>query len=82
MRVDAKVIRGPQSWTFIYIALGFVLAIELTMIPLLTGFPLNAILCIAVVAFTVYLFLLNGWSQNKLLGMKSSYESKARERAR
>jgi hypothetical protein len=78
LRADAKVIRGPQSWAYIYIALGFTVAIQLTMIPLLAEFPWNAILCIAIVALTSYLFLFNGWFQNKLLGVKNWYEGKAR----
>jgi hypothetical protein len=30
------------------------------------------------VAFTVYLFLFNGWFQNLLIGIKNWYEGKAR----
>jgi hypothetical protein len=75
---DAKVIRGPQSWAFIYMALGFTVAIELTMISLLSERPWNAMLCAGAVAFTVYLFVFNGWFQNKLLGIKQWCEGKAR----
>ena len=70
--------RSPQSWAFIYMALGFTVAIELTMISLLSERPWNAILCAAAVAFTVYLFVFNGWFQNKLLGIKQWCEGKAR----
>jgi len=78
VRADAKVIRGPQSWTFIYIVLTFAAAIELSMIPLLVDAPWNTILCVAIVALTIYLFLFNGWFQNKLIGVKGWYEGKAR----
>jgi hypothetical protein len=78
VRADAKVVRGPQSWAYIYITLGFVIAVELTIIPLLLRFPWNVIVLAAVMAFTFYLFAFNGWFQNKLMGLKNAYENKAR----
>jgi len=48
------------------------------MIPLLVDAPWNTILCVAIVALTIYLFLFNGWFQNKLIGVKGWYEGKAR----
>jgi hypothetical protein len=38
-KIDGQVIRGPESWTYIYIALGFAITIESTRIrhgPLLS----------------------------------------------
>ena len=44
MRTDASVVRGPESWNYIYVFLGFALAMEGTtigMFPL--SFPWNII---------------------------------------
>ncbi|HVM77620.1 MAG TPA: hypothetical protein VMU06_01285 [Stellaceae bacterium] len=77
--VDAKVIRGPQSWTYIYIVLGFAVAIEgaiISMVPL--KFPWNVIAFVFLAAVTFWLFLSSAWLHAKLIGLKNRYESKAR----
>ena len=51
---------------------------ELTIIPLLAEFPWNAILCIAIVVLTFYLFLFNRSFQATLISVKNWYEGKAR----
>jgi hypothetical protein len=79
MTVDAKVRRGPESWAFIYIALGFALTIESTVISMIpNAFPWNIFGYAAIAAATTWLFIESDWFQGKLLGMKSRYESKLR----
>ena len=78
--VTATVKRGPQSWNYIYVMLGFALAIEGTVIAMITPlvFPWN-IVAYAILGFvTFWLFISNAWFQNKLIGMKNRYEEKAR----
>ncbi len=73
-----KVKRGPESWAYIYVALGFALTIEGTIIqmtPLV--FPLNLVTYFVSAAITVWLFIYNGWFQNKLIGVKNRYENRA-----
>ena len=57
--VSATVKRGPESWAYIYIALGFVLSIEGTIIGMITPlvFPWNLIAYIAR-SGTVYIFVI------------------------
>jgi hypothetical protein len=78
--VDAKVRRGPESWAYIYMTLGFTLAIEGTIIQMITPliFPWNIIAYVALGVVTFLLFISNGPFQNKLIGIKSRYEAKAR----
>jgi hypothetical protein len=78
--VSATVTRGPASWAFIYIALGFAISIEGTAISLITPlrFPWNLILYAVIGAATFWTFINNGEFQNKLLAWKAQYEQKAR----
>ncbi len=78
--VQMTVNRGPESWAYIYIFLGFTLSIEGTVISLITplGFPWNVALYAIVAVGTVWLFLDNGWFQNKLISWKIRYEQKGR----
>ena len=78
--VEAKVIRGEQSWNFIYIALGFALAIEGTVIQMFTPltFPYNLLLYAFGATATGWLFICHGRFQNKLIALKLSYESRPR----
>jgi len=77
--VDAKVKRGPESWTYIYVVLGFALAIEGTIIQMTPAqFPWNLIAYTVIGGITFYLFIFSGKFQDKLIGMKNRYESKAR----
>jgi hypothetical protein len=69
MNVTAKaqmqVRRGPESWNYIYIFLGFVLAIEGDVIQLLElEWPQGLIVYVVLAALTIYLFLENAWFQN------------------
>jgi hypothetical protein len=41
-------------------------------------FPYNVLLYVVTGAGLVWLFLFNGWFQNKLIGWKNSYENSAR----
>jgi hypothetical protein len=76
--VDTKVKRGPESWSYIYIALGFALTIEPTVVSMIEPlkFPWNIITYLIVGGLTFWLFLNNGWFQNKLVGLKIRYEEK------
>jgi hypothetical protein len=79
--VSATVTRGPASWAYIYVALGFALAIEGTVIQMTTPplvFPCNLLAYGVLGAVTFWLFVFNGWFQNKLIGLKNRYESQAR----
>jgi len=75
---DAKVRRGAESWAYIYIVLGFALTIEGTLIDMAWHYPWNLLTYLIVGALTLWLFLFNGWFQNKLIGIKARYEATAR----
>ncbi|MGH9806244.1 MAG: hypothetical protein ACRD9W_03115 [Terriglobia bacterium] len=76
--VDGTVRRGPVSWAYIYMALGFALTIEGTVIDMAAHYPWNLIAYAVLGVITFWLFIFNGWFQNKLIGMKSRYEDRAR----
>ena len=85
MKIDdtlsATVKRGPASWAYIYVALGFALTIEGTIIQMTTPplkFPWNLIAYGVLGALTFWMFLFNGWFQNKLIGIKTKYEDQPR----
>jgi hypothetical protein len=81
MAYDANTARGAESWTFIiYIALGFALAIEGTIIQMITPwvFPWNLVVYLVFGAATFWVFICNGWFQERLIRLKIKYESKAR----
>jgi hypothetical protein len=79
MRVDADVVRGPESWNYIYRFLGFALAIEGTTIGMFgLSFPWNIIVYVIVGYLTFWLFIDYGPFQNWLLGKKIEYESRPR----
>jgi hypothetical protein len=77
---DPFVKRGPNSWNYFYIALGFALSIWGTIIQMVDvlRFPCNVLLYVVTGAGLVWLFLFNGWFQNKLIGWKNSYENTPR----
>ena len=77
--VDAKVQRGQESWTFIYIALGFAISIEGTVISMMPlSFPWNVIIYVIVAFLTGWAWIESDWVHNKLLGIKARYETKER----
>jgi hypothetical protein len=78
--VSMTVKRGPESWTYIYVMLGFALAIEATVITMVepVKFPWNIAIFVVIAGMTFWLFINNGWFQNKLIGMKHRYEEKGR----
>lgn len=78
--VSKRVKRGEKSWNYIYIALAFVLSFEGTFIQMITPllWPYNVIAYVIVFVLTCWLFLSNGWFQNKLIGIKTKYEDTAR----
>ena len=77
---DAKVRRGSNSWIFIYVALGFALLIEGKIVQMIEPlrFPGGLAVYAALSVVTFWLFICNGWFQNKLIGLKNRYEDKAR----
>jgi hypothetical protein len=79
-KVVGTVVRGPQSWTFIYIILGFSLTIEDNFIQMIRPleYPWNLVVFLAAMMVTVSLFIVSGRFQNWLIGMKIKYETKAR----
>lgn len=76
----AKVKRGQASWSFIYITLGFALSIEGSVISMYSPlhWPSNVFTYLALATVTSWLFIGNGWFQNKLIGWKNHYEEKLR----
>jgi hypothetical protein len=60
--------------------LGFALTIETGITGLISPlkWPWNLISLLLVGAITVYLFLDNGWFQNKLIGIRIRFEEKQR----
>ena len=75
---DATVTRGNESWTYIYIILGFTLSIEGTIIGMATRFPWNLIVYLVMGITTFWLFICSGRFQNRLIGWKQKYEGRAR----
>ena len=78
--LDLKVTRGPVSWAYFYMALGFALAISGTIVQMITPliFPWNLYTYAALTVLMVWMFLFNPWFQNKLIGIKNKYVEKAR----
>ncbi len=75
--LEKKVQRGEKSWAYIYIALGFVLSFEGTLIQMITPllWPYNLFAYVVIFALTCWLFLYNSWFQNKLIGIKAKIEN-------
>jgi hypothetical protein len=67
VKVKTEVKRGPESWSYIYVTLGFVLTIEATIITMIEPlkFPWNIVAYLIFAAFTIWQFLDNGRLQNK-----------------
>jgi hypothetical protein len=75
----ARVLRGKESWNFLYVALGFAVSIEGTVIGMMgLTFPNNAMLYVLVGGITTYLFMFNGQAQDKLIGWKERHENAPR----
>ena len=73
---NAGVKRGPESWAYIYVALGFVLSFEGTFIQLITPlyWPFNIITYVVTFLLTSWLFLRSPRFQDRLLRIKNKYE--------
>ena len=80
MSVTMTVKRGPETWAYIYTVLGFVLTIECTVIGMMTPltFPWNVIVFVIFAVITSWAFIESKWVHNKLVGLKTRYENKAR----
>ena len=76
--VSATVVRGSESWTFIYVFLGFALTIEGNFIQMIKPleYPWNLAVFFAFMLLTVWLFVCSGRFQNWLIGVKIKYETK------
>jgi hypothetical protein len=78
-KAELTIRRGQESWNYIYIALGFSLSLEGTIIQLIMiRWPYNLIIYIVVAIITGYLFLFSGRMQNLLFGIRQKYESAPR----
>jgi len=75
-KAEAKVVRGKPSWDYIYVTLGFALAIEGTIIQVVTPFAFSVFLIVAPI--TIWLFVFNGTFHNWLFRTKKAYEDRAR----
>ena len=79
MAPEARVLRGKESWNFLYVALGFVGSIEGTVIGMMgLNFPNNVMLYALAGGITAYLFMFNGQAQDKLIGWKERHENTPR----
>jgi hypothetical protein len=78
--VNLGVKRGKESWAYIYTLLGFALTIETGVVALISPlkWPWNLVTFAIAAVITGYLFLDNGWFQNKLIGLKGRQEEKLR----
>lgn len=79
---EAQVRRGEVAWTYLYTVLGFALTIETGVVSLMSPYPLQwplnlAVLLVAAIITTVAI-LDNGTVQNQLFRAKEHYESKFR----
>ena len=74
--------RGPISWNYFYIALGFALSIWGTIIQMMDflHFPYNVLLYVVTGAGLFWLFLFSRF-RNKLIGWKNSYENRPENRS-
>jgi len=71
--------RGDESWAYIYVALGFALSIEGTIVQMLFfERPWNAVLYLALMVGTVRLFVFSGQFQDWLFGLKERVENMPR----
>lgn len=79
VQVAAAVKRGPESWQYVYVMLGFALTIEGSIIQMITPliFPGNLLVFAVVGVVTFWLFIDSRWFQNKLIGLKIKFEEKA-----
>jgi hypothetical protein len=78
-RGNARVRRGDESWAYIYVALGFALSIEGTIVQMLFfERPWNAVLYLALMVGTVRLFVFSGQFQDWLFGLKERVENMPR----
>jgi hypothetical protein len=75
-----SVVGRSVSWNYFYIALGFALAISGTIIQMvdIIHFPCNILLYVVTAASLFWLFLFNGKFQDKLIALKTRYESRPR----
>jgi hypothetical protein len=76
--LEGKIIRGKHSWNFIYMALGFALAIEGTVVAMIPVFPWNIPVYVVLAFGAGRLFISSGRFQDKLLSIKRAYEDKPR----
>jgi hypothetical protein len=79
LKATLQAIRGPISWGYFYILLGFAISIEGTIIQMTPlRFPWNILLFLTIGCTTGYLILGNGWCQDKLVGLKERIENTPR----
>jgi hypothetical protein len=80
----ASVTGGQDSWNYLYVALGFALAIAGTIIQMVDflHFPCNVLLYVVTGAGLFWLFLFSRWFRNKLIELKKQLREAASMRRR
>ena len=75
-KAKPAVIRGFQSWSFIYIVMGLLITIEGTVITMIEPlkFPWNILVFSALAAFTVLVCIKSTWFHERLFRVEQSYE--------
>lgn len=73
--LEKQVKRGRESWNFIYFVFGILLTLTLFIIGIV-DFPIIKKVITFFIIFIVLIWLcfLNGWFQNKLIGLKIKIE--------
>lgn len=74
-KVERRIKRGKDSWTFFYFVLGILLAVGLFFINILAiNLCCKIMISIIMLAVLIHLCLFSAWFQNKLVGVKMRLE--------
>jgi len=78
--VKKSVTRGPESWAYVCMALGFTLIVEGIVISMVDAFvyPWNVVAYVVVGGVTYWLFTDSAWFQDKMLAKKLKFEGGSR----
>lgn len=69
--MPARVSRGSLSKGMLYNGASLILSLVLGTLIGFTDFPFKSVVYIENVAIVIYLFFINEWSQNKIIGLLS-----------
>ena len=73
--LEMKIKRGKESWAFIYLVFGILVALALFVIntiPVSWGYKI--VIFLVAVFVLIWLCLSNAWFQNKIIGLKIKIE--------